>query len=212
MNYWKEFLPFYFYSIITSSLTIYTSFYKNYSLPKIAFLVMIGIVSWMILEYCLHRFFFHQKTKSSQAKQLMHKMHLAHHENPKALDSLFSSLYTSVPVASTYCFLSWALTGSLQAMCCLFLGLITGYFSYELLHYQAHHLTPKLTLFRYLKKYHMLHHHQSPDLRFGVTSPLIDFLFGTYVNVASNKRTIVNSLFRKLNFFIFKKLRMFWLY
>lgn len=187
MNYWKEFLPFYFYSIVAGSLTIEASLYKNYSLPKIALLVVIGIASWMFLEYGLHRFFFHYEAKNPQAKQLIYRMHLAHHENPKAISSLFSSLYTSAPIASLYTLSTWAITGSWQTMSYLFLGLIIGYFSYELLHYQAHHLTPKFAVLRYLKKYHMLHHHQSPKMRFGVTSPFVDWLFGTYKPVAASK-------------------------
>ena len=65
-------------------------------------------------------------------------------------------------------------------MAYLFIGLIGGYFGYEWLHYQAHHGASRLRLLRYLKKYHLLHHHQTPDLRFGVTSPIVDYLFGTY--------------------------------
>lgn len=184
MNYWKEFFPFYFYSIIAGSLAIKASFSKSYSLSIIALLVVVGMISWMFLEYGLHRFFFHYQAKSPGTKQLVYQMHLNHHENPKALDSLFASLYTSVPLAISYSLLAWAITGSWQVMSYLFLGLIIGYFSYELLHYQAHHYTPKLALLKYLKKYHMLHHHQSADLRFGVTSPIIDWLFGTYKAVA----------------------------
>ncbi|MBI4851309.1 MAG: sterol desaturase family protein [Acidobacteria bacterium] len=185
MNYWKEFFPFYFYSIIAASLAIKASLYKNYSLFQIALLAIVGIVSWMFLEYGLHRFFFHYKAKTPTTKQLVYRMHLAHHENPKALDSLFSSLYTSAPIALLYCLLTWAITGSWQIMSYLFLGLIIGYFCYELLHYQAHHHTPKIAILKYLKKYHMLHHHQSSNLRFGVTSPFIDWLFGTYKAVSS---------------------------
>ncbi|KAF0248356.1 MAG: hypothetical protein FD167_2245 [bacterium] len=185
MSYWKEFLPFYFYSVIAGSLTIKASWDKSCSLSKILLLVGVGIISWMFIEYGLHRFFFHYEPKSPAAKQLVYRIHLSHHENPKALDSLFSSLYTSVPFASLYCLLTWLVTGSWQMISYLFLGLITGYFSYELLHYQAHHYTSKLVLLRYLKKYHMLHHYQSPNLRFGVTTPFIDWLFGTYKAVAS---------------------------
>jgi sterol desaturase/sphingolipid hydroxylase (fatty acid hydroxylase superfamily) len=28
--------------------------------------------------------------------------------------------------------------------------------------------------------YHLLHHHDTPELRFGVSSPLFDMVFGTF--------------------------------
>jgi sterol desaturase/sphingolipid hydroxylase (fatty acid hydroxylase superfamily) len=37
-----------------------------------------------------------------------------------------------------------------------------------------------MRLLRYLRRYHLLHHYKTPDLRFGVTSPLFDLLFGTF--------------------------------
>jgi sterol desaturase/sphingolipid hydroxylase (fatty acid hydroxylase superfamily) len=37
-----------------------------------------------------------------------------------------------------------------------------------------------MLLLRYLRRYHLLHHYKTPDLRFGVTSPLFDLLFGTF--------------------------------
>jgi sterol desaturase/sphingolipid hydroxylase (fatty acid hydroxylase superfamily) len=60
-----------------------------------------------------------------------------------------------------------------------------------LLHYRAHHRRARLRLFRYLRKYHLLHHYKTPELRFGVSSPLFDIIFGTFQPVASrNKRQV----------------------
>lgn len=86
----------------------------------------------------------------------------------------------SLPIALCYGLLMWALVGDWRSTAYLFGGLIAGYFSYEWVHYQAHHGRPRLRLLRYLKRYHLLHHHRTPGLRFGVTSPVIDYLFGTF--------------------------------
>ena len=96
------------------------------------------------------------------------------------MDDLFASLRLSLPLALGYCSPAWAVMSSWQAVVYLFIGLMAGYFSYEFLHYQAHHRAPRLRIFRYLKRYHLLHHHQSSALRFGVTSPVFDYLFGTF--------------------------------
>ncbi len=180
MNYWKEFLPFYFYTVVITILTITARLIGTYSFAKIISLVFLGIVSWMFIEYFLHRFFFHYQATSPFMKKVVYHMHLAHHENPKKVDKLFASLSTSIPIASLYCLITYCITNSWQAMSYLFVGLIIGYFAYELIHYQSHHRKPKLAILKYLKKYHLLHHHQSSNLYFGVSSPFIDYLFGTY--------------------------------
>jgi sterol desaturase/sphingolipid hydroxylase (fatty acid hydroxylase superfamily) len=85
-----------------------------------------------------------------------------------------------LPIATGYVLLGRIVTGSWHAATYLFVGLSAGYFCYEWLHFQAHHRRPRLRLFRYLRKYHLLHHYQTPEHRFGVTTPLLDVIFGTF--------------------------------
>jgi sterol desaturase/sphingolipid hydroxylase (fatty acid hydroxylase superfamily) len=110
----------------------------------------------------------------------MHKMHLAHHDDPLAVDQLFLSRWLSAPIAVGYWLLARTILGDWHSVAYMFVGLVAGYCSYEWLHYQAHHGASRLSLLKYLKKYHLLHHGETPNLRFGVTSPLFDYLFGTY--------------------------------
>ena len=177
---WKQFVPFYFYTPLTLGVTVAAMMSEARSFGSILFLCFTGIATWGLVEYVLHRSVFHFDARSEKGRQFVYTMHLAHHAQPKALEDLFASLFLSLPIAFVYCMLAWALTGSWQVMAYLFSGLTAGYFSYEFLHYQAHHGAPRLLLFRYLKKYHLLHHHQTPNLRFGVTSPVFDYLFGTF--------------------------------
>jgi sterol desaturase/sphingolipid hydroxylase (fatty acid hydroxylase superfamily) len=86
----------------------------------------------------------------------------------------------SLPIATVYFLSAWVVTGSLHAASYLFAGLAAGYSCYEWLHFQAHHRRPRLRVFKYLKMYHLLHHHDTPELRFGVSSPLFDMVFGTF--------------------------------
>jgi hypothetical protein len=180
---WKQFIPIYFYTIWGLGGAVMAGLSSAFSITKILSLVMAGIISWGFVEYGLHRFIFHHDARSQWGQRMVYQMHMSHHEFPKALDQLFSGLRTSAPIATIYFLLGWIILGHWQATAFLFLGLIIGYFSYELLHYQAHHLAPKWRIFQYMKKYHMLHHHQSPKLRYGVTTPLFDLLFGTFASV-----------------------------
>ena len=177
---WKQLTPFYFYTLLSVGLGVAALISEARSMTRVVVLFLTGVLSWGLLEYCLHRLVFHFEAQSEKGRKFVYAMHLSHHAKPKDMDDLFASLSLSLPLASGYCLLAWALTGSWQAMVYLFIGLTAGYFSYEFLHYQAHHHSPRLGVLRYLKKYHLLHHHQSSALHFGVTSPVFDYLFGTF--------------------------------
>jgi len=61
-------------------------------------------------------------------------------------------------------------------------GTAAGYIAYDWIHYYTHHFNPKRGVGKWLKRYHMLHHFDSPHHRFGITSPMWDLLFGTYMS------------------------------
>lgn len=184
---WKQFTPFYFYTLLALGLGVTAMISETRSFTSILSLCLAGVVTWGLLEYWLHRLVFHFDAQSEKGRNFVYEMHLSHHANPKAMDDLFASLRLSLPIALCYCSLAWALMRSWQATVYLFIGLMAGYFSYEFLHYQAHHRAPRLRVFRYLKKYHLLHHHQTSALRFGVTSPVFDYLFGTFQSTHRNQ-------------------------
>jgi len=178
--------PLFFYGAVVVCLFIVT---RNEALSLSAGLVLLtlGLLSWGLIEYGLHRFVFHYDARSEFGRKIVYAAHLSHHENPDSRDQIFASLLISAPVAAAYLLLAWFTTGSGRATAYLFTGLVIGYFYYEWLHFHTHHRRAKFRLFRYLKKYHLLHHHQTPGLRFGVSSPLFDLLFGTFRPVSSNR-------------------------
>jgi dihydroceramide fatty acyl 2-hydroxylase len=61
-----------------------------------------------------------------------------------------------------------------------FAGLVAGYVWYDLTHYYLHHAAPTTAAGKWLRKYHLVHHFQTPDRRYGITTPLWDFVFQTY--------------------------------
>lgn len=176
---WKQLSPVYFYTALVVCLHAIARG-ANFSWRQLVILISLGILSWTLIEYALHRFIFHYTARSALGRRLVYAAHLSHHENPLATNRLFSGLLISLPIATAYLLLTWSSTGSFHAAAYLFTGLVAGYSCYEWLHFQAHHRRPRLRLFRYLRRYHLLHHYQTPDHRFGVTSPLFDVLLGTF--------------------------------
>lgn len=181
--------PLVFYTAVVICLLILTRG-EAISLGASFALLLAGVLSWGLVEYGLHRFAFHYDARSVFGKEFVYALHLSHHENPRATDGIFSSLIVSTPVATAYLLLAWIATGSWRAASYLFTGLVVGYFYYEWLHFWSHHRRARLRAFRYLQKYHLLHHHQTPELRFGVTSPLFDIVFGTFEPVSSRRANV----------------------
>lgn len=175
----KQLAPVYFYTALAVCLIALTRG-EDFSWWQNVLFISFGILSWMVIEYVLHRFIFHYSAHSAFGKKFVYAAHLSHHETPRTANRFFSSLIFSLPIASGYVLLAWIVTGSSHAAAWLFAGLTAGFACYEWLHFQAHHRRPRLRLFRYLRKYHLLHHYQSPELRFGVTSLLFDVLMGTF--------------------------------
>lgn len=187
---WKQLAPVFFYTALVVCLMAITPG-ENFSWRQDLLLIIVGVFSWTLIEYVLHRFIFHFTAHSDFGKKLIYAAHLSHHEDPRAINRLFSGLLVSLPVATAYLLLAWIATGSLHATTYLFTGLTAGYAGYEWLHFQAHHLRPRLRVFRYLRRYHLLHHYQTPQQRFGVTSPLLDVIFGTFRPVRKRKSSLV---------------------
>lgn len=176
---WKHLTPVYFYTALVVCLIALTRG-EDFSFSQYFVFISSGVLSWTLIEYALHRFIFHYHARSTLGRKLVYAAHLSHHENPRGTNQFFSSLLVSLPVAIVFVLLAWIVTGSLHASAYTFAGLAGGYSCYEWLHFQAHHRRPRLRLFRYLRRYHLLHHYQTPELRYGVTSPLIDLILGTF--------------------------------
>jgi sterol desaturase/sphingolipid hydroxylase (fatty acid hydroxylase superfamily) len=58
-------------------------------------------------------------------------------------------------------------------------GYVAEYLIYDLTHYAQHHFSMRSGNAKYIKRYHMAHHYKSPNTRYGVSSPLWDWVFGT---------------------------------
>jgi sterol desaturase/sphingolipid hydroxylase (fatty acid hydroxylase superfamily) len=143
-------------------------------------LLFIGLCSWSLFEYLMHRFVFHYDARSRLGRQFLYHAHLSHHENPVGKNQISASLIIGLPIGAVYWPGAWALTGSWVMASWMFIGLAAGFFSYKWVHFQTHHRRSRARLLRYLRHYHLLHHYKTPKLRFGVTSPLFDLIFGTF--------------------------------
>jgi hypothetical protein len=145
----------------------------------------LGLLAWTLVEYVLHRFVFHFSPKNPPAwlHRLIFLFHGIHHVQPWDKQRLVMPPGVSIPLAVLfYALFAWLLGDALHApawLSPLFGGFLAGYLAYDLLHYAAHHLPMNIPAGRWLKRHHLLHHHQTPGERFGVSSPLWDVVLRT---------------------------------
>jgi len=141
----------------------------------------LGILGWTLLEYGLHRYVFHfepapDKEWQRDASFLIHGIH---HDYPYDRDRLVMPPTVSAILAVIVWFPVQAAFGP-HLHRPFFAGLVAGYVIYDLTHYYLHHAVPRTAFGKWLRKYHLVHHFQTPDVRYGITSPLWDFVFRTY--------------------------------
>lgn len=140
---------------------------------------LIGLLIWTLFEYMLHRFVFHFEPKSPWGQKLHYLFHGIHHDFPSEADRLVMPPTGSLPIATLVFSLHYLLGGWMSLP--FFFGFLVGYLYYEFVHYSVHH--KKKILLGWTedqRRNHLLHHFKDHTNRFGVTSPLWDYIFGTY--------------------------------
>ena len=141
-----------------------------------AICVLLGLIAWTLIEYLMHRFVFHQRLLGAGGA----RDNLRHHAR---VDWFAPAVYRVA--------LALALTGVLMLAGLAFrevrpfgaitLGLIAGWLFYEGLHRRIHVAAPIGGYGRWARRHHLSHHFADAQRNHGVTSPLWDFVFGTYL-------------------------------
>lgn len=159
---WKLTRFTYFVDFFTTPLLVAASLFMG---EWSAALFLLGMLLWSLLEYGLHRFSFHRHFR---------KDHWAHHVSPQdyiGISGLLTSVLLVLLAIGAYCLHGVA----------LFSGFACGYFLYLFVHYCIHqpdHIVHRLL--PALVHNHEKHHQRGVEKNFGVTSPLWDYVLGTY--------------------------------
>ena len=160
------------------ALMLYLAFVqKGLSLLTVLGFFVIGVLTWTLLEYVIHRYVFHYKPKTRVGKLLHFIMHGVHHDYPNDATRLVMPPIISVPLAVAF-YVVFILTLGRFAPAAL-AGFGFGYVCYDTIHYATHHFAMKRGVWRWLKHYHLRHHYQDDHAGYGVSSPLWDYVFGT---------------------------------
>jgi len=150
----------------------------NLSVTEFGVLAVVGLLLWTLTEYVLHRFAFHYPAKNKFSRRLIYLFHGIHHDDPNDPTRL---VMPPVP-ALIYVFFIYqfyALFFPSQYIQGFMAFFMVGYLFYDYIHYATHHFKMTSKVGRYLKKYHLVHHHAHEYAKFGVSNPLWDYVFKT---------------------------------
>lgn len=144
----------------------------------IVLLFFIGVISWPILEYILHRFSGH----TIKFPREFYREHQTHHVKKDYFAPAWKKLLVALVVLSLLTYLNNLWLGYLEAFI-FSSGFIAMYLFYEWNHYAFHAYPPRTKLGLKLRKHHFAHHFVNPKYNHGVTSTFIDKFFRTYLEV-----------------------------
>ncbi|WOK98881.1 Fatty acid 2-hydroxylase 1 [Canna indica] len=154
------------------------SYRMGNTLPEVAVLVFMGVLLWTLMEYTLHRFLFHMKTKSYCANTIHYLLHGCHHKHPMdRMRLVFPPAATAILCVPFWNLLKLITTPSTTPA--LFAGVLLGYVTYDCTHYFLHHGQPSKDPAKHMKRYHLNHHFRMQTMGFGITSSFWDIVFGT---------------------------------
>jgi sterol desaturase/sphingolipid hydroxylase (fatty acid hydroxylase superfamily) len=144
---------------------------------KVATWFFIGLISWSLFEYVLHRYLFHLSERAFKgAERLTYLLHGVHHEYPNDAQRIMMpfapKVIFSVVFFAIFFLIFWEKGPFFSA------GFLMGYYVYSTMHYSIHRFkAPKML--KNLWTHLLLHHHLHDDKAFGVSSILWDKIFDT---------------------------------
>ena len=144
----------------------------------VAAVAILGLLTWSLIEYVLHRYLFHLRPAGPFRARLQFVIHGLHHADPADPTRLvIPPVPSTIGAVLFYAAFRLALGPSFVEP--FFAFFAVGYLLYDYVHYASHCFVPRTRVGNFLKRHHMLHHYVTPDARWGVSSPLWDHVFGT---------------------------------
>lgn len=146
-----------------------------------------GLLLWTLAEYVLHRYVFHYLGPRLWQRRMHFVLHGVHHDFPQDTGRLVMPLGASIPLGVVFYAAFRAILGP-ALVDPVFIGFGLGYLAYDGTHYAIHHFRMSSRWGRWIKRHHMVHHHTGAHARWGVSSPLWDWVFGTMGDAKTEER------------------------
>jgi 4-hydroxysphinganine ceramide fatty acyl 2-hydroxylase len=178
-----RFRSFWIFPIIATILLYATLHTEKATLSHYFWLFPLGVLLWTLLEYVLHRFIFHIQIplKNPLLRDFVNSSHLLHHASPRDPEKVLVHPAYGLVISSLLFALLLAVFRDAGAAAVTITGIWTGFLYYEAVHYRVHFNLSGSGLIGRQRRAHFHHHFINNKRCFGVTSPLWDYVFGTYL-------------------------------
>ena len=170
-------LPISIFIAIAMGLIYYGIMYSFIGVLEAVTLFFTGWLLFSLLEYIAHRFLFHMETDTPAKARIQYTFHGNHHDFPKDKERLAMPPILSVFISSLLFFVFKLVFG--QFVFGILAGVLFGYAMYLLVHYAVHAYAPPKNFLKTLWIHHSIHHYKDPNVAYGVSSPLWDYVLGT---------------------------------
>jgi sterol desaturase/sphingolipid hydroxylase (fatty acid hydroxylase superfamily) len=135
-----------------------------------------GVLAWTLLEYVIHRWGGHDRRFRRTPFGVEHiRHHVEGNYFSPSWKKLIAAAFAAVVIGTPAIVLAGARLGIAFTG-----GLVTFYGVYELIHRLDHIIPGSGPYGRWARRHHFHHHFADGRTNHGVTSPLWDFVFGTY--------------------------------
>jgi sterol desaturase/sphingolipid hydroxylase (fatty acid hydroxylase superfamily) len=171
-------VPFIFYIPIISGLIVHALWSHRTSALQAILFVPLGWVTWDLMEYAIHRGFFHWEGNGPFTRKVHEIIHGYHHRYPDDRKRLVMPLGASIPLGLLVAALL-ALIGRPAITVPYFCGIVAGYLFYDFVHWSSHYRNPLTGWGRAIRAHHMAHHFACHDKNFGISHRWIDAVVGT---------------------------------
>ena len=151
----------------------------NAQARDLVWLFPLGLLSWSLIEYGLHRFVFHLDISNSRLRRLVNSSHIEHHIEPRNATHLLVTTGYGMGVSTLLYGLALAATQNWFQAAGILSGVWAGFLYYEFVHYRVHLTLGNSPLMAYQRRAHFHHHFRDSASCFGVTTPLWDYVFRT---------------------------------
>lgn len=180
--------PFIIYIPVIAMLCWLTATTTTLTLTEIGFALLTGLIFWTFIEYFLHRFVFHIPQSNKIFRAIYFYSHGIHHDAPRDATRLVMPPGASIPLALTLFFLFRWLSPIYYLP--FTAGFLTGYVIYDFLHFAVHFFQFNNAYFKFIRRNHMMHHYRAPRKNFGFTTPVWDFIGGSYFGAKAADRNV----------------------
>ncbi|WP_241557164.1 sterol desaturase family protein [Croceibacterium ferulae] len=142
-------------------------------------LVAAGLGLWTLFEYAMHRYLFHLRSDFPPVRAMIFLMHGNHHDDPGDPLRGLMPLPASLPIAGLVWLALYLAAGTPGTW--IFLGFMTGYVLYDVVHFACHQWDMSGPVGTMLKRHHMRHHFVDHDRNFAITAIWWDWVFGSQI-------------------------------